>query len=65
MVLFEIHPRFKGHFLNELRISFNTEFSKLYLHLLALFHIKDFVSYKKKWAQIPPQSHLRQRYCKI
>ena len=23
MVLFEIHQRFKGHFLNELRISFN------------------------------------------
>ena len=25
MVLFEIHQRFKGHFLNELRISFNVE----------------------------------------
>ena len=23
MILFEIHERFKGHFLNELRVSFN------------------------------------------
>ena len=23
MVLFEIHQKFKGHFLNELRVSFN------------------------------------------
>ena len=26
--LFEIHQRFKGHFLNELRISFNIKFSQ-------------------------------------
>ena len=26
MLLFEIHQRFKGHFLNELRFSFNYEF---------------------------------------
>ena len=25
MVLFEIHQRFKGHFLNELRVYFNGE----------------------------------------
>ena len=26
MVLFEIHRRFKGHFLNELRVSFKDPF---------------------------------------
>ena len=28
MVLFEIHQRFKGHFLNELRVSFKARFSQ-------------------------------------
>ena len=49
---------------------FNIEFSNLYLRLLALFLVKDYVSYKNKlaslwWATIPTQSHLRYRYCEI
>ena len=30
MVLFEMHQRFKGHFLNELRVSFNKDFCKIF-----------------------------------
>ena len=33
---------------------FNTEFSKLYLHLLALFLIKNYVLYKKKLVSFEP-----------
>ena len=29
MVLFEIHQMFKGHFLNELRVSFNSTWHKM------------------------------------
>ena len=32
IVLFEVHKRFKGHFLNELRISFNEKKLNLFLH---------------------------------
>ena len=35
MVLFEIHHRFKGHFLNKLRISFKQTIS-----LTEVFHFK-------------------------
>ena len=37
MVLFEIHQRFKGHFLNELRVSFK---KVLIFHLKSLFSKK-------------------------
>ena len=33
MVLFEIHQRFKGHFLNELRVSFKACFSQAEIHV--------------------------------
>ena len=35
-VLFKIHQRFKGHFLNELRVSFKPNLKMLGLHLYSL-----------------------------
>ena len=36
MVLFEIHQRFKGHFLNELRVSFKTSSGERYTPFLSI-----------------------------
>ena len=36
MVLYEIHQRFKGHFLNELRVSFEAHHSDFLRHTQAL-----------------------------
>ena len=37
MVLLEIHERFKGHFLNELRVSFNSDIYHFQMSLIHLF----------------------------
>ena len=37
MILFEIHQRFKGHFLNELRVSFKSVIYERYVDDTFLF----------------------------
>ena len=37
MALFEIHQRFKGHFLNELHVSFDLSFDVINHFLVVLF----------------------------